>query len=178
MFLAEAMGLHAGMKVLDVGCGVGGPMRLFTREFGVHVVGLNNNAYQLGKCETYNIAAGIQHQTETLQGDYMQIPAVDASFDAAYQIEATPHAPDKEWAFAEIWRVLRPGGVFGGYDWCVTAGYNAEDPDHQEIKKGIETGNSLPDIAPFDDVLAALRNVGFEVVESFDAADGSDPETP
>ena len=65
----------------------------------------------------------------------MQIPVAEASFDAAYQIEATAHAPDKEGAFAEIWRVLRPGGMFGGYEWCVTSGYNAEDPDHQEIKK-------------------------------------------
>lgn len=178
LFLAKAIDLHPGMRVLDVGCGVGGPMRLIAKEFGAHVVGLNNNAYQLEKCEAYNRADGLQHQTEILQGDFMQIPAAEASFDAAYQIEATPHAPDKEGAFAEIWRVLRPGGLFGGYEWCMTSGYNAGDPDHQEIKKGIETGNSLPDIALFDDVLGALQNVGFEVIESFDAADDSDPETP
>ena len=178
MFLAEAMGLHAGMRVLDVGCGVGGPMRLFAREFGAHVVGLNNNAYQLGKCEAYNKEADLLHRTEILPGDYMQIPAEDSSFGAAYQIEATPHAPDKEGAFAEIWRVLRPGGVFGGYEWCTTPGFNAADPVHQRIKKDIETGNSLPDIASFDGVIEALRYAGCEVVESFDAADGSDPETP
>ena len=178
LFLAEAIGLHPGMRVLDVGCGVGGPMRLMAREFGAYVVGLNNNEYQLDKCEAYNKAAGLQHQTEILHGDYMQIPAPEASFDTAFQIEATPHAPDKEGAFAEIWRVLRPGGRFGGYEWCTTPGYNAEDPAHQELKKGIETGNGLPDIASFDDVVGALRNAGFEVIESFDAADRSDPETP
>ena len=178
LFLAESMGLRSGMRVLDVGCGVGGPMRRFAREFGAHVVGLNNNTYQLGKCEAYNRAAGLEQKTELLQGDFMQIPAEESSYDAAYQIEATPHAPDKEGVFAEIWRVLRPGGVFGGYEWCMTSGYNAEDSNHQEIKKGIETGNSLPDIASFDDVTEALRNVGFEVAEAFDAADDSDPETP
>ena len=178
LFLAKAIGIHPGMRVLDVGCGVGGPMRVISREFGAHVVGLNNNAYQLGKCEAYNQAADLEHQTEILQGDFMQIPAAEASFDAAYQIEATSHAPDKEGAFAEIWRVLRPGGMFGGYEWCMTSRYNAEDPDHQEIERGIEMGNSLPQIALFDDVLGALENVGFEVIESFDAADDSDPETP
>ena len=178
LFLAKSIGLRPGMRVLDVGCGVGGPMRLVAKQFGAHLVGLNNNAYQLGKCEAYNRAAGLQHQTEILQGDFMQIPATAASFDAAYQIEATAHAPDKEGAFAEIWRVLRPGGTFGGYEWCMTPRYNAEDPDHQAIKKDIETGNGLPDIALFDDVLRALQNVGFEVIESFDAADAADPETP
>ena len=177
-FLAEAIGLHPGMRVLDVGCGVGGPMRLMAKEFGAYVVGLNNNEFQLGKCEDYNKAAGLQHQTEILQGDFMKIPAPEASFDAAFQIEATPHAPDKEGAFAETWRVLRPGGIFGGYEWCTTPGYIAADPAHQEIKKDIETGNGLPDIASFEDVIRALRRAGFVVIESFDAADTSDPETP
>ena len=176
--LADGIGIRSGMRVLDVGCGVGGPMRLFASEFGAHVVGLNNNEYQLEKCETYNRADGLAHQTETLQGDFMRIPAPDASFDAAYQIEATAHAPDKKGAFAEVWRVLRPGGMFGGYEWCLTSGYNAEDPGHQKIKKDIETGNGLPDIASFDDVIGALRNAGFEVVESFDAAGKSDADTP
>ena len=177
-FLAEAIGVRPGMRLLDVGCGVGGPMRLMAKEFGAYVVGLNNNKSQLGKCEDYNKEAGLQHQTEILQGDFMQIPAPEASFDAAFQIEATPHAPDKEGAFAEVWRVLRPGGMFGGYEWCMTSGYNAGDPAHQKIKKDIETGNALPDIASFDEVVRALRNAGFEVIESFDAADTSDPETP
>lgn len=177
-FLAEAIGLQPGMRVLDVGCGVGGPMRLMAKEFGAYVVGLNNNEFQLGKCEDYNRAAGLQNQTEILQGDFMRIPAPEASFDAAFQIEATPHAPDKEGAFAEIWRVLRPGGAFGGYEWCTTPDFNDEDPTHQKLKKDIEKGNGLPDIASFDDVVGALRNAGFEVIESFDAADGSDPETP
>ena len=177
-FLAKAIGLDPGMRVLDVGCGVGGPMRLISGEFGAHVVGLNSNAYQLRKCEAYNRAAGLAHQTKLFQGDFMRIPAADASFDAVYQIEATPHAPDKEGVFAEIWRVLRPGGVFGGYEWCLTSGYQAEDLEHREIKRGIQTGNSLPDIAMVDDVPKALLNVGFEVIESFDAADDADPETP
>lgn len=177
-YLAEGIGIQSGMRVLDVGCGVGGPMRLFAREFGAHVVGLNNNTYQLGKCEAYNRTAGLEHQTELLQGDFMQIPAEESSYDAAFQIEATAHAPDKEGVFAEIWRVLRSGGVFGGYEWCMTPGYDAEDPVHQKIKKDIETGNGLPDVASFDDVIGALRNVGFEVIESFDAAENSDPETP
>ena len=178
LFLAKGIGLRPGMRVLDVGCGVGGPMRLISREFGAHVVGLNSNAYQLGKCKAYNRAGGLEHQTRLLQGDFMRIPAAEASFDAVYQIEATPHAPDKEGAFAEIWRVLRPGGLFGGYEWCLTSGYNAEDPDHQALKKGIETGNGLLDIALFDDVSEALQNVGFEVIESFDVADDADLETP
>ena len=38
--------------------------------------------------------------------------------------------------------------------------------------------DQLPDIASFDEVTGALQNVGFEVIDSFDAAGDSDPETP
>ncbi len=71
LFLGKAIGLQSGMRVLDVGCGVGGPMRLIAKEFGAHVVGLNNNSYQLDKCESYNKKADLRQQTEILQGDYM-----------------------------------------------------------------------------------------------------------
>ena len=49
-YLGEAMGLEPGMKVLDVGCGVGGPQRSIAGKFGVSVVGLNISEYQLVKC--------------------------------------------------------------------------------------------------------------------------------
>ena len=178
LFLAAALGLQPGMLALDVGCGVGGPMRAIAKSTGAHVVGLNNNAYQLGKCETYNREADLQHLTGILPGDFMDIPAANGNFDAAFQIEATPHAPSKEGAYSEIWRVLKPGGFFVGYEWCMTPAYDAANPEHLKLKKGIEEGNSLPDIASFDEVLSALKNVGFELAEARDVAKDADPETP
>lgn len=46
--------------------------------------------------------------------------AKDNTYDAAYQIEATCHAPDYVGVYKEILRVLKPGGVFAGYEWCMT----------------------------------------------------------
>ncbi len=178
LFLARAIGLRTGMRVLDVGCGDGGPQRTIARDTGSHVVGLNNNAYQLQKCQAYNRAAGLGNLTEFLEGDFMQIPAAAASFDAAYQIEATPHAPDKSGAFAEIWRVLKPGAYFGGYEWCMTSEFDGANPQHQRVKADIEEGNSLPSIASPGEVLEALRDAGFEVIESRDLAPESHTDTP
>ena len=44
----------------------------------------------------------------------------DNSFDAVYAIEATVHAPKLEGVYGEIFRVLKPGGVFGVYEWLMT----------------------------------------------------------
>ena len=178
IFLGEAIGLRPGMEVLDVGCGVGGPQRALARKFGASVVGLNINEYQLEKCSAYNSKAGLDHLCSILHGDFLNIPAEDGSFDAAYHIEAMPHAPDKVAAYAEIFRVLRPGAVFAGYDWCMTPLYDDGNPGHQELKEGIEYGNALPEIASFTEVDDSLRAVGFELVEARDRALDADPKTP
>lgn len=177
-FLGEAIGLRPGMKVLDVGCGVGGPQRSIAKKFGASIVGLNISAYQVEKCIKYSREAGLDHLCSVLQGDFMNIPAEDRSFDAVYHIEALPHAPDKTAVYAEIFRVLRPGAIFAGYDWCLTPLYDDGNPKHREIKQRIEYGNALPGMACFTDVTDGLRTVGFELIEARDRALDSDPHTP
>ena len=53
-YLALRLGLQRGMKVLDVGCGVGGPMRSIARFSGATIEGVNNNDYQLEKVRLHN----------------------------------------------------------------------------------------------------------------------------
>lgn len=177
-FLGHDMGLRPEMSVLDVGCGVGGPQRSIAKKFGPTITGLNISAYQVGKCEAYNKKAGLEDRCRVLLGDFMAIPAEDQSFDAAYHIEAIPHAPNKEAVYAEIFRVLKPGAIFAGYDWCMTTLYNADDPEHLAIKEGIEYGNALPLIASFSEVDTSLQSVGFELIATNDRALEADPNTP
>ncbi len=177
-YLALRLGLQPGMKVLDVGCGVGGPMREIARFSGASIEGVNNNDYQLEKVASHNREAGLSHLCSGFKGDFMNLGVANETYDAAYQIEATCHAPDKAAAFSEIARVLKPGALFSGYEWCMTDKYDAADPRHQWIKSEIETGDGLPDIASIPETLAALETAGFEVVDHFDAALTSDPEMP
>lgn len=177
-YLALRLGLQAGTKVLDVGCGVGGPMRSIARFSGATVEGINNNDYQLEKVQAHNARAGLGHLCSAFKGDFMRMQVSDGSYDAAYAIEATCHAPDKAACFGEIHRVLKPGAFFAGYEWCMTSKFDPADPRHQWIKNEIETGDGLPDIASIPQTLAALKSAGFEVLDSFDAALLSDPETP
>lgn len=177
-FLGDAMSLLPGMNLLDVGCGVGGPQRNIAKKFGVCITGLNISEYQLQKCEEYNEKSGLSESCKILLGDFMAIPAEDQSFDGAYHIEAIAHAPDKKGVYEEIFRVLKPGAIFAGYDWCMTPLYDAENALHREIKKGIEYGNALPQIVTFSDVNNGLQSAGFELLETHDRAVNADPETP
>ena len=177
-FLADQMSLKPGMKVLDVGCGVGGPMENLARYCGASFVGLNNNAYQIKRARQRINRQDVNSRCSFIECDFIQIPEKDESYDAAFAIESMPHAPDKKAAFEEIWRILRPGALFGVYDWCITEVFDPLNEDHQKIKKDIEIGNGLPDIALMSDVNTALAEAGFEMIDYRDLAAESDPGLP
>mmetsp|Transcript_18115 Transcript_18115/g.61698 ORF Transcript_18115/g.61698 Transcript_18115/m.61698 type:complete len:346 (-) Transcript_18115:1032-2069(-) len=169
-YLALKMGLKPGMKVLDVGCGIGGPLRNIAAYTGAHVTGLNNNAYQVSRGEELNRATGHHDTCGFVKADFMNIPAEDATYDAVYEIEATCHAPDAQACYAEIFRVLKPGGVFGSYEWCLTDEYDPTNEEHKQIAQDICLGNGLPTTRTTREVLAALKGAGFEVEEAVDLA--------
>jgi len=174
MWLSHKLELKAGMRVLDVGCGIGGPMRTIARFSGAHIVGLNNNDYQIERAKRLNQQAGLSHQCSFLKADFMKVPQEDNTYDAIYEVEATCHAPDKVGIYTEIKRLLKPGQLFAGYEWVITDKFDNNDPEHVRIKKGIEVGNGLPDLEKPGVIVDALKQAGFEVIEAFDLAPTSD----
>ena len=174
--------LSEGMTVVDVGCGIGGPMRRVVREAGVRVVGVNSNKLQLDRAKSLNAEAGLDHLTDYLACSFMDMRVVaDGAFDRGYAIESTCHAPDKAGAFAEIYRVLKPGALFWGQEMCMTDEFNSGDNHHRAIKQDLMRGIALKDIATMDEVNRALGVAGFEVIEGMDRAvegNGDMPTTP
>ncbi|MBK8592432.1 MAG: methyltransferase domain-containing protein [Sandaracinaceae bacterium] len=177
-YLALRLGLRAGQTALDVGCGVGGPMRAIARFSGANVDGVNNNNYQLEKLARYNAEARLDHLCRGIKGDFMKMPLADQSYDAAYAVEATCHAPDRVGVYSEIARVLKPGGRFAVYEWCLTDRYDGSNPTHRTIKRDIESGDSLPDMISTHAVLDAVRKAGLVVEDSTDLAQSGDASTP
>jgi sterol 24-C-methyltransferase len=176
--LAHRLRLQPGMKVLDIGCGIGGPMRAIARFSGSHILGINNNAYQIQRGQKLNGDAGLSELCDFLKTDFMQMPLPDQSVDAIYTIEAICYAPDKKKLGTELLRVMKDGSYIAGNDWCLTDRYDPNNPEHRSIKEGIEIGCGLGDIGFTTDTIAAFRGAGLEVIESHDLALDSDPETP
>lgn len=175
-FLAHTMNLRAGMRVLDVGCGVGGPAREIARFAGVQIVGVNNNAYQVDRANRYTAKAELQDQLSFVKGDFMKLKEQfgENSFDAVYAIEATCHAPSWEGVYGEILSVLKPGGVFGLYEWCMTDSYDPSNPEHRKIAHGIELGDGIPEMRSIAQARTALKTVGFQIEYETDLADQGD----
>lgn len=178
-FLAGKLQLREGEKCLDIGCGVGGPMLNIAGKTKASITGINNSAYQLRKARQLVKKEGLEKNCTFVECDWMQIPLGSESFDKAYAIEATCHAADRRVeVFREIHRLLKPGGLFAGYEWTLTEKFEPGNPAHRQIKHGIQIGNALSNLNYPDDVMKALQQAGFEVLECRDRAGDCDPETP
>ncbi|CAG8607771.1 2671_t:CDS:2 [Ambispora leptoticha] len=171
-YLAMQLNPKPDMKILDIGCGVGGPAREICRFTDADIVGLNNNAYQVQRATHYSKKAGLESKTKFIKGNFMEMPFEDNSFDAVYAIEATCHAPKLEKVYSEAFRVLKPGGKFAIYEWCLTDNYDPENEEHRKIK-----GDGIPELFPISVATQAFKNVGFEIVTAADLADNDDETT-
>ena len=172
--------LREGMTVIDVGCGIGGPMRRVAREAGVTVTGVNSSEIQLEKATSLNREAGVDHMVDYVTCSFMDMSTIgDDSFDRGYAIESTCHAPDKAGAFTEIYRVLKPGALFWGQEMCLTDRFDPDDSRHRAIKRELMHGIALKEIATTGEVDRALEIAGFQVIEGNDLAVGENgPITP
>lgn len=173
-YLAAQTGITENMRVLDVGCGVGGPAREIHRFTGATVVGLNNSDYQIARANRWASKNNLSEKLQFVKGDFMQMDFPEASFDAVYAIEATVHAPSFEGVYGEIYRVLKPGGKFGVYEWLLSDKYDENNPRHREIVYGIEIGNGVPKMQTKSTCESALKKVGFEIEYARDLADNDD----
>jgi ubiquinone/menaquinone biosynthesis C-methylase UbiE len=113
---SEFMKLRAGMHLLDVGCGVGGPARYFAGEHRCQVTGIDlteefvRTAVSLTKMVHLESAASFRH------GSALAMPFGVANFDGAYMFHVGMNIRDKSGLFREVARVLKPGARFAIYD--------------------------------------------------------------
>ena len=111
----DAVRLGAGDRAVDVGCGYGGTAHLGALR-GARVTGLTLSEGQAAVARTRPVPDG-GPAPEILVRDWLDNRLGDGAFDAAWAIESTTHMPDRPRVFAEVARVLRPGGRFALCVW-------------------------------------------------------------
>lgn len=150
--------LELGDRVLELGPGFGATTHVLVRELGrLDVLELDRRY-----CERLRVQLG--SRVSVTQGDATSMPYPDGCFSAVLCFTVLHHIPSRELqdtAFAEVARVLAPGGVFAGTD-SVGTGL---------VFKLIHVGDTLVPIDPAE-LPTRLREAGLDE-PAIDRADGS-----
>ena len=112
----DQIGIRPEDHVLDVGCGIGGASRVAARTYGCQVTGMDLTEEYVETGNTLCSWLGLENRVKLSQGNALAMNLPDATVDKAFMLHVGMNIPDKASLAMEVWRVLRPGGVFGIYD--------------------------------------------------------------
>jgi phosphoethanolamine N-methyltransferase len=156
-----------GKRILDIGCGIGGPAFEMARTHGAQVVGIDLEAPLIERARRASEELGLDGQCSfrTVEAGPLDFP--DESFDIVIASGAFTQTPDKPAMLAEVYRVLAPGGYLSCYDWLRgTKGEYSDDMKYWFKMEGLtyamETLESYPQL---------LADAGFVDVTAEDASD-------
>lgn len=104
------------LKVLDVGCGLGGPARMLADEKNCMVTGLDLSQEFIDTAKALSKLVNLDSKTTFLKGDALDLPFENNSFDVVWTQHVQMNILEKKKFYSEIFRVLKTGGKFLYYD--------------------------------------------------------------
>ncbi|MFP3880926.1 MAG: SAM-dependent methyltransferase [Actinomycetota bacterium] len=127
--LAERAGIANGDRILDAGCGIGGPAAIIARRFpDARIDGATNSVTQARIARSELVAADLSDRVVIHVADYQSLPFSDEVFDVVVLFESTGYASDVDQLYRESARVLVPGGRLYVKDvFCRTGGLSVEE---------------------------------------------------
>lgn len=160
-FVADALGITNGTRVLDAGCGVGGTSIWLAQNRSAKVTGVTLEAGQVGLGTRFAEDRGVGDRVTLLVADYVATPFPPESFDVALNLESLCHCTALGEYFEHIYERLAPGGRYGCLEFFVGEGR----PDL--VQEVMDTW-AMPAWASMDTVERALRGAGFADVTATD----------
>lgn len=115
--LAAAAGLdRSSARVLDLGCGIGGPARYLATTFGCKVIGVDLSPTFIDVAICLTERCGLSDRVSFQVGDALHLPFEQATFDAVFLQHVAMNVENRPALYAEVRRILSPGGRFATYD--------------------------------------------------------------
>jgi ubiquinone/menaquinone biosynthesis C-methylase UbiE len=154
-----------GRRVLDIGCGIGGPACLVARKYGAHVVGTDLEPPLVERSRERAERMGVSDRTQFQVVTAGPLTFEDESFDLVMSSGGVTQIANKLAIFRECLRVLKPGGTFSVYDWMRCAGEYSEDMLYWFEMEGLTYAMETP-----RGQYALLCDAGFEQVSVVDSS--------
>ena len=155
--LADAVKITSADHVLDVGSGLGGPARLLARRYGSRVTGVDLTQELCDVAEDLTRRVGLSDLVKIRQGNAINLPFEDATFDVVWTQHVSMNISDKTKLFSEMRRVVKVGGRLAFFD--ILAG--PLQPIHFPVPWA--NTQSVSFLATADETRTKVKNSGFAV---------------
>ncbi len=165
--LAAQMKINADSHVLDIGSGLGGPVRTVAETYGCRVTGVDLTQTFCDAASAMSNWVGLGKTTTFKQGDATNLPFADRQFDAAMTIHVAMNIAAKDKMYAEARRVLKPGSIFGVYDVLQGEGGDVLYP----VPWAREP--SISHVATPVQMKSLLTGAGFKIINTADSTEES-----
>ncbi len=156
----------AGKRVLDIGCGIGGPAFVLARKYGAVVTGIDLEPQLISRASHRAKELGLSHRTEFSTVTLGPLEFPDRSFDVVFTSGALTQTEDKAGIVAECYRVLKPGGILTCYDWLKSEGELSAD-----MRYFIQMEGLTYNLITLAELGSHLVEGGFEDVTTEDASE-------
>jgi MPBQ/MSBQ methyltransferase len=156
--IAAQMDLRPGMRLLDIGSGIGGPARYFASVHGCQVTGVDLAPEYVRTARAISILVGVSASVQFEQGSATELPFEDHSFDGAYMLHVGMNIQDKVKLFRAVKRALRGTAVFAMFDVMRIGPGELQFP----VPWASKTDESF--VATTDDYRNALLDEGFAIM--------------
>src|SRR5258708_3533637 len=114
--LIDQMDMHPGLRVLDLGSGLGGPARYLAETYDVTVTGIDLTPELVAVAQSLNRRTGLDGKVEFRLANATKLPFSDASFDRICMNNVGFNIADQQRLLAQGRRVLPHDGIFGIFD--------------------------------------------------------------
>jgi phosphoethanolamine N-methyltransferase len=147
-----------GMTTLDIGCGTGAITLSLVKDHGAaRSVGIDVESVVCEKARARADKAGAAKQVEIVEVVPGPLPFADESFDLVFSKDSIIHIQDKEALAREVYRVLKPGGIFAASDWLSSH----DDPPTPEMQLYLDLEGLGFTMASAERWEKALNEAGF-----------------
>jgi ubiquinone/menaquinone biosynthesis C-methylase UbiE len=163
--MVEGLDLE-GRRVLDIGCGLGGPACILAGKYGALVVGTDLEPPLIERAQRRAEQLDVVDRTRFEVVPPGPLGFEDGSFDLVMSSGGVTQTADKIGIFRECRRVLKPGGSISFYDWMKSEGDFSEDMKYWFELEGLTYSMQTPKRQE-----AILREAGFEEVVVEDRSD-------
>jgi ubiquinone/menaquinone biosynthesis C-methylase UbiE len=167
--MINACELNAQSRVLDVGCGAGGPAMFVAEKSGCRITGLDIDKQGIEMAKTLALERGLSNRCQFHQHNATDpFDTHDASFDLIFAIDSIFHIPKREYFLSEAMRMLDGQGRLFFTD----AGVINGQISGEEFQ--LRSFNGAAFYAPIEYNRAVLEKTGFELLDSEDLTENNE----